>query len=209
MRSRHVQSVRLLAVLAAAAVFAACGSSASTSAKSGASQSSAPATTTAVTTNGGTLTVGAEQEPDCFDWLGSCAASSWGSWMAQYQTIPRVFDVDPRSDGSLHNVPSNLVTSAPAFTAKPVETITYHLNPKAVWSDGVAITCADFAYTVDQEQHSTDILDRTGYTDIARVDCSQPLRPVVTYKPGTVLRGVAEPVLGQHRHLPVAPPHGT
>jgi peptide/nickel transport system substrate-binding protein len=188
MRSRQSQTVRLLAVLAAVGLLAACGSSSSTSEKSGA-VSTAPPTSTAVTTDGGTLTIGAEQEPDCFDWLGSCAASSWGSWMAQYQTIPRVFDVDPRADGSLHNVPSNLVTGAPTFAATPVETITYQINPKAVWSDGMPITCADFAYTVDQEQHSRDILDRTGYTDIARVDCSQPQRPVVTYKSGTVYAG--------------------
>ncbi|HEX4489631.1 MAG TPA: ABC transporter substrate-binding protein [Acidimicrobiia bacterium] len=183
-----MQSVRLLAVLTAVGLLGACGSTASTAGKNGAS-SSAPPTTTAVTSNGGTLTVGAEQEPDCFDWLGNCAASSWGSWMAQYQTIPRVFDVDPRADGSLRNVPSNLVTSAPVFAAKPVETITYHLNPKAQWSDGVPITCSDFAYTVDQEKSSDDILDRTGYSDIARVDCSQPLRPVVTYKAGAVYAG--------------------
>jgi peptide/nickel transport system substrate-binding protein len=97
--------------------------------------------------------------------------------------------VNPRADGSLYNSPSNLLTGAPVFAAKPVETITYSLNPKAVWSDGVAITCADFAYTVDQEQHSSDILDRSGYTDIARVDCTQPRRPVVTYKAGTSYAG--------------------
>ena len=34
---------------------------------------------------------------------------------------------------------------------RPVETITYKINPEAVWSDKVAITCDDFVYTVDQQ----------------------------------------------------------
>ena len=38
-------------------------------------------------------------------------------------------------------------------TPTPVETITYNINPKAVWSDGVPITCADFQYTADQQQN--------------------------------------------------------
>lgn len=34
------------------------------------------------------LVIGAEQEPDCADWIASCAGSSWGAWMFQYQTMP-------------------------------------------------------------------------------------------------------------------------
>ena len=181
--SRH--AVPFVALFAALALLAACGSSTGTSS---APPSTTPATTV-VTKNGGTLVVGAEQEPDCFDWLGDCAASSWGSWIAQFQTIPRVFDTDARPDGSLRNVPSNLLVDAPTLATTPVETITYRLNPKAVWSDGVPITCDDFAYTVDQEAHSSDILDRSGYTDIAGVDCPEPTTVVVSYKPGTTFAG--------------------
>src|SRR5471030_1665695 len=101
MRPDHVRSssrhtLQLVAFVAALALVSACGSSKSTSS---APPSTTPATTV-VTKNGGTLVVGAEQEPDCFDWLGDCAASSWGSWIAQFQTIPRVFDTDARPDGS-------------------------------------------------------------------------------------------------------------
>jgi peptide/nickel transport system substrate-binding protein len=181
--------MRLVAAVAVVAiVFAACGSSK----KSGnGSTTTKPSATTApaAIVNGGTITIGAEQEPDCFDWLGSCAASSWGSWMGQYQTIPRAFDPIPQADGSLVNEPSNLLTGAPTFSAGPPETITYNINPKAVWSDGVAITCADFAYTADQEQHSSDILDRTGYVDIAKVDCANPASPVITYAAGKTYAG--------------------
>jgi peptide/nickel transport system substrate-binding protein len=180
---RH--SLPFVALFAAVALLGACGSSKS---PTSAAPSTTPATI-AVTKNGGTLVVGAEQEPDCFDWLGDCAASSWGSWIGQFQTIPRVFDTDARPDGSLRNVPSKLLTDAPTFATTPVETITYHLNPKAVWSDGVPITCADFAYTVDQEQHANNILDRSGYTDIAKVDCPEPATVVVLYKSGATYAG--------------------
>jgi peptide/nickel transport system substrate-binding protein len=178
LKLRSLRSFTALTALTAVAALAACGSQ-----SAGGPRSAVSNTTTAVVTNGGTLTVGAAQEPDCFDWLGDCAASSWGSWMAQYQTIPRVFDVVPQADGSLRNVPSNLLAAPPVVSATP-EMITYRINPKAVWSDGVAITCADFAYTLDQEQHSSNILDRSGYTDIAGVGCSDPSKAVVTFKPG-------------------------
>ena len=192
MRSDHRHPVRFVALvtaLSAVTALAGCSSGGTVGSGHGGTSTTAGSTTTIVITNGGTLTVGAEQEPDCFDWLGACAASSWGSWMAQFQTIPRVFDVVPRPDGSLQNVASNLLAGPPSFSATPVETITYRINPGAVWSDGVPITCADFAYTVDQEQHSTDIIDRTGYADIARVDCSDRAKPVVTFKPAKTFAG--------------------
>ena len=50
----------------------------------------------------------------------------------------------------------------PTCSATPVQTITYNINPKAVWSDGVPITCADFQYTADQQQTGKDLYDPTG-----------------------------------------------
>ncbi|MFM7270522.1 MAG: peptide ABC transporter substrate-binding protein, partial [Actinomycetes bacterium] len=46
----------------------------------------APAPTAAAS---GTVIIGAEQEPDCLDWISSCAGSSWGAWMALYTTLPQ------------------------------------------------------------------------------------------------------------------------
>ena len=57
-----------------------------------------------------------------------------------------------------------------------------------MWSDGVPITCADFQYTVDQQQNGKDIYDRTGYTDIDTVTCPTPKTVVVKYKKGKTLR---------------------
>jgi peptide/nickel transport system substrate-binding protein len=181
--------VRLVAAVAVVAmIFAACGSSK----KSGSGSSTTGGSTTtapAVITNGGTLTVGAEQEPSCFDWIDACGGSSWGSWMGQYQTVPRAFDPVPQGGGVLKDEPSNLLTGAPTFSATPVETITYNINPKAVWSDGVPITCEDFKYTADQIANGANIYDRTGYVDIAKVDCTNEASPVVTYKPGKSFSG--------------------
>jgi peptide/nickel transport system substrate-binding protein len=35
-------------------------------------------TTSANVPKGGTLVIGAEQEPDCLDFIGSCGGSTWG-----------------------------------------------------------------------------------------------------------------------------------
>jgi hypothetical protein len=134
---------------------------------------------------GGTLTVATKTEPACFDWIDICAGSLWGSWMVQYQTIPRAFDIVPGSGGVLDNRPSKLLTGEPTFSQSPVETITYRINPKAVWSDGVPIMCDDFAYTAREIGHGKDIYDRTGYTGI-NVACPTPAEAVVTYQAGTV-----------------------
>jgi len=180
------RSMRLVAAVAVVAmIFAACGSDKKSPTATGGSS-----TTKAVTiVDGGTLTVGAEQEPDCFDWIDACGGSSWGSWMGQYQTVPRVYDPIPQGGGVLKNVPSPLVTGEPEFSATPVETITYSINPKAVWSDGTPITCEDFDYTMKQVRDGENIYDQTGYTDIDKVDCTDPAKPVVTYKTGKTFSG--------------------
>ena len=162
-------------------VLAACGSSGKT-AQSPTSGGTSGSSTEKVP-NGGTLLVGAEQEPDCFDWIGQCSGSSWGLWMAQIQTQPQAFRAVVQN-GQLVTVPGPVLTGTPKFSATPVETITYAITPAAVWSDGVPITCADFQYTWQQMKSGPDIYDRTGYTDIASVTCPTPKTVVVKYANG-------------------------
>src|SRR5258708_3790118 len=164
-------------------VLAACGSS------------SKPGTTGPSTTvfsgtvpNGGTLVIRAEQEPSCSDWLGGCSGSSWGTWMAQLETVPYAIR-DSMENGKVVEVPGPMLTGMPEFSATPVETITYHIKPEAVWSDGVPISCADFQYTTLQQQTSKDIYDPTGYLDangkpMMAVTCPDPKTAVVKYKAG-------------------------
>jgi peptide/nickel transport system substrate-binding protein len=87
-----------------------------------------------------------------------------------------------QADGTLKYEHSNLLTKDPVLVTSPKQTVTYDLNPAAVWSDGVKITCDDFKYTWDQVANGKDIYDPTGYNDIESVDCTNEEQPVVIYK---------------------------
>jgi peptide/nickel transport system substrate-binding protein len=178
MHKRYAQVLAGVAVLGIVA--SACGSSGSKPASS----SSAPSgsTTTVAVPAGGTLTIGAEQEPDCFDWVGSCGGSSWGYWMGQVSTVPSAIVPLKQPDGTYKNTPGAVLSSMPTVQSTPVETITYNINPKAVWSDGTAITCDDFKYTWDQIAHGKNIYDTTGYDKVDGVDTTNPKVAVVTFK---------------------------
>jgi peptide/nickel transport system substrate-binding protein len=187
-RVRTFGAVAVLIVMSL--VVAACGSSGSGKA---APQSSPTTVFSGTVPQGGTLVIGAEQEPDCFDWLGGCSGSSWGTWMAQIETVPYAFR-DVMKNGQVVEEPGAVLTGMPEFVATPVETITYHIKPEAIWSDGVAITCADFQYTADQQQTSDDLYDPTGYVDSngkpsLTVTCPDPKTAVVKYKPGQTFAG--------------------
>jgi len=132
---------------------------------------------------GGSLVIGAEQEPDCFDWMGSCGGSSWGYWMGEVSTMPRAYDVVV-DNGKYSYKPNILLTGEAQLETTPVQTVTYHINPQAVWSDGEPITSTDFKYTWDQVANGDAIYDRSGYQDIESVDDTDPATAVVTFKQG-------------------------
>lgn len=166
----------LLVVVAAAVAMVATGCSSNPSATS--QQDNAPVPVR----DGGSIVIGAEQEPDCTDWLGTCAGSIWGSYIMQAETIPSAFDTR-KVDGKWAPKPSDLLAGAPTTTTvRGKQTITYAINPKAVWSDGVPITSADFAYTALQVRDGDDIFDKSGYSDIADVATPDPRTAVVTMK---------------------------
>jgi peptide/nickel transport system substrate-binding protein len=130
---------------------------------------------------GGTLIVGAEQEPDCMDWIGSCSGSSWGYWMAAVQTMPRAFDIVKDSSGNYSYKPSIVLKGEPRLETSPQQKVTYEISDDAVWSDGQPITSTDFKYTWDQIANGADVYDKTGYKDISSVDDSNPKVAVVTF----------------------------
>jgi len=130
---------------------------------------------------GGTLTIGAEQEPDCTDWIASCAGSSWGYWMMNVTTMPRAYE--NTWDGSTADYKATaLLDGEPKLETSPKQVVTYKLNPKFTWNDGTPVTSADFKYTWDQIANGEDIYDTTGYSQIESVDASSPETAVVTYK---------------------------
>jgi peptide/nickel transport system substrate-binding protein len=124
---------------------------------------------------GGTLIIGAEQEPDCVAWIKSCAGASWGTWTIGVATMPRAWDlVDKGDDEWVSEFNADLLASEPVIdeeTDPDKPTITYEINPDAQWSDATPITCDDFAFTVEQIRDGEDIYDKTGFTDIESVDC--------------------------------------
>ena len=194
----------LVVAVALALTAAACGSSGNSAAKT--PTSGGTSGSTAAVPQGGTVVIGAEQEPDCFDWIGQCSGSSWGTWMAQLETQPQAFRIDVEKDGSLKTVPGAVLAGMPKFQASPVETITYNINPAAVWSDGVPITCADFQYTEAQVKSGPDIYDRTGYTGIASVTCPTPKTVVVKYAKGQTFASWQQLFASAVRHPSVTPP---
>lgn len=133
------------------------------------------------TQEGGDLVIGAEQQPDCMDWIATCAGSSWGSWMVSYNTIPRSFDIVKQDDGTWQWEPGSLLTGEPELETDPKQVVTYSLNPDAVWSDETPITCDDYVYTWDQIANGDDIYDKTGYQDIESVECEDDQTVVVTF----------------------------
>ena len=166
---RHSLTLLALAFLTAGAVTA-CS----------AGGSPTPSQSVAPVAKGGEVIIGAEQEPDCVDWIATCAGSIWGTYMMQIPTIPTVFNTRLVDDVWMP-VPSDLVTEEPvAESAGTGQVITYTINPDAVWSDGEPITSKDFEYTALQIRDGDDIFDKTGYDRIAGVDTSDPKTAVVT-----------------------------
>ncbi len=190
MTDKRKRPLRIVAGIASLAILAsACGSDKKSGDDNPTTAPAASTTSSVEVPTGGTLTIGAEQEPDCFDWIGSCGGSSWGYWMAGVQTTPAALTPEKQADGTYQYVASNLLTGEPVLETDPVQKVTYEINPDAVWSDGVAITCDDFEYTWDQVANGEDVYDPTGYTDIEKVDCTDPSSPVVVWKKGAVYSG--------------------
>jgi len=171
---------RLFALLMALSLIAAACGGDDDDSSSGGSNTTATTEAQGKPEPGGTLVIGAEQEPDCADWISSCAGASWGIWTMGAYTMPRVFDFDQKSGDQ---VISPLMASDPKLDDKdgPGMTVTYEISPDAVWSDGEPITSTDFKYTWDQIKNGTDIYDQTGYKDISAVDDSDPSTAVVTF----------------------------
>ena len=126
----------------------------------------------------GTLVVAGEQEPECADFIASCAGASWGVWSIGVHTMPRAYD---QVNGEY--IPSPLLAGEPTLDTSDGQVVTYEINPDAVWSDGTPITSVDFEYTWSQIANGEDIYDATGYANMVSVDSSDPAKAVVTFDP--------------------------
>lgn len=137
------------------------------------SESSAPPATTIEepVAAGGTLVLGASQEPNCADWYAPCGSLSWGLDMMGRQTMPRAFDVV-----DYQYRPNPLLAGEPTLEIGPPQKVTFRINPAAIWSDGQPITAKDFKYSVEQAR-LTGILN----SPPTSVDETDPKTVVVTW----------------------------
>jgi peptide/nickel transport system substrate-binding protein len=140
------------------------------------SETSAPPATTAdePVTAGGTLILGASQQPNCADWYAPCGGSSWGLDMMGRQTMPRAFDVV-----DYEYRPSPLLAGEPTLEIGPPQKVTYRINPAAIWSDGQPITAKDFKYSAEQAR-----LTGTLNSPPTAIDDTDPTTVVVTWSDG-------------------------
>jgi peptide/nickel transport system substrate-binding protein len=129
---------------------------------------------------GGELVIGAEQEPDCTDWIASCSGSSWGYWMMNVNTMPRAYTVAWDGETATYEA-TELLDGEPELVTEPKQVVTYKLNPDVTWNDGTPVSADDFVYTWDQIANGEDIYDTTGYSQIESVEAPDPQTAVVTY----------------------------
>jgi peptide/nickel transport system substrate-binding protein len=133
---------------------------------------------------GGELILGAEQFPECLNPITACANSSWMHWVADAHVLPRLMELDP--DGNF--VPSPVLAGDPELSGEGTDsgtgpfTVTYNLNPDAVWDDGSPITSADISFTLDAYLKTTGTLSTVGYDTVDKIDDSDPATAVVTFK---------------------------
>jgi peptide/nickel transport system substrate-binding protein len=123
---------------------------------------------TATVTKGGTLTYTLEKTIDNWNVLTS-AGDTFETAEVENSIYPNAFNVLPDLSPSLN---TDLLTSATVTSSSP-QTIVYVINPKAVWSDGTAITADDFIYLWKAQDGvdctKCDLESTTGYAQIASI----------------------------------------
>lgn len=130
---------------------------------------------------GGEAVFGAEQWPQCVNPITSCAFASWYAITVQYHTMPRLMELDAQGNF----IASPLITEAPTLdnggiTEDPF-TITFNLNPDAVWEDGTPITSEDVEFTWKAILNTKGTISTVGYEDIKSIDTSDPTTVVMEF----------------------------
>jgi peptide/nickel transport system substrate-binding protein len=131
-------------------------------------------TVTDVGVAGGTVSFGMTEAPTGCN-PNTSAGNTPGTQTVLAGVLPSPFVPDVVNSASEPVSNSELVVSAEPISLKPL-TVVYTLNPKAVWSDGVPITAADFKYAWEQQRGdpddpaaNADIASIAGYRDIGSV----------------------------------------
>jgi len=116
---------------------------------------------TAVPALGGTISVGIDQAPTGCN-PNTASGNTFADHLVLSLVLPSTFIVDGTGASSYDPA---LIVQAELQSTSP-ETVVYTINPKAVWSDGVPITAADF---IDEWQHqrSVPVVGTGGDADVA------------------------------------------
>ena len=190
---------RLLGLLATSViVFAACGTGTATPTGSGGvSPTTAAATPTPETvdltsskyapeagTKGGQLLFGDWQEANQFNpyYLSqvteaNVASAAWASFVVTTNDLKYLPDL-------AKEIPTtqNGEVALPGVNGDKM-TITWTLKDGLKWSDGIALTCDDFAYTLGWIKDPAQAgLSTVGYDDITSIDCPSPTQVVYHFK---------------------------
>ncbi len=187
---RTPRSVKALAVLLGLGLFAAaCGddsgsSSGTTGGGAGTTASGGAGTTAAPdrTPTGGTITIGAEQWPECINPVTQCANSSWMQWTIMSPTMTGPWFTTNDGNYAVQPVLAEEPTLDNGGITQDPFTITFKINPDAVWDDGSPITSEDFAFTWHATLDTEGSLTTTGYDQIDSIDTSDPATAVVVFK---------------------------
>jgi peptide/nickel transport system substrate-binding protein len=162
-----------------ALVAAACGSSK----KGGGNNAAPPPPTTATTSSvkpGGSLNYGADQEPTGFN--NNTSKDNGTSVVNVMDRVwPSAFHYYP--DTTVH-YDKDLLTDDPQVTSQDPQTVVFHINPNASWSDGVPITADDFIYFWNQQK------DPTNTKDSCTNGCAQNGKPIDDATDGTGYRNI-------------------
>jgi peptide/nickel transport system substrate-binding protein len=122
---------------------------------------------------GGELTLGAEQFPECLNPVTQCSNSSWMHWAVDAHVLPRLMELTPEGDFE----PSPVLDGDPDLAGAGVDegssdpfTVTYHMNPDAVWDDGSPITCDDVNFSWQAQMNTTGVVSQVGYEKITSIE---------------------------------------
>jgi peptide/nickel transport system substrate-binding protein len=131
---------------------------------------------------GGTLLFGAEQEPPCLNNNLNDCNNTWGAWVTE-MAMPGVYTIQPDFSYKLN------LASKIDLQLNPMR-LTYHLNPKAKWSDGQQVSAADLVFTlktlmdknIDKQPSGGGIVSRTGYELISKTKVVNAKTVTFTFK---------------------------
>ncbi len=138
--SRRRWGVAALAVACGVGVAACSSGSGGSSTSAGSSTGSASSPTSAVS-SGGTFTYAIDQDLAGFN-INAAAENEFVLQEVMNNIWPQVYLT---TNTLAEQLDTDYVTSAKVTSTSP-QTIVYTINPKAVWSDGVPISAADFTY---------------------------------------------------------------